>query len=91
MYRSYSYSNMPEPVKAHSAPRHEPASIRSEPPAKPLVSRGQSDVKMHGSLQNDDIILIIIAAILLINGCDDKLLIIALAYIFLSGRGDSDA
>lgn len=91
MYRSYSYSNMPEPVKTHSAPRREPAPIRSEPSAKPLANRGQSDANIRGCLQNDDIILIIIAAILLINGCDDKLLIIALAYIFLSGRGDNDA
>lgn len=32
----------------------------------------------------DDLILIVVALVLLIDDCDDKLLLIALAFIFLS-------
>ena len=35
-------------------------------------------------LGTDDLILIVVALVLLIDDCDDKLLLIALAFIFLS-------
>ena len=37
------------------------------------------------NLQIDDIILIAIVLILLADGCDDNLLILAIAFIFISG------
>ena len=86
MYRSYSYNNMPEPVKYHPPTRSlENNSKVSKSTVRQHTVKEQRTQKALGNLQNDDIILIIIAAILIINGCDDKLLIIALAYIFLSG------
>ena len=41
--------------------------------------------KVLGRFETDDIILIVIAVILLADDCDDKLLILALGFIFLSG------
>lgn len=92
MYRSYSCSNMPEPVRTRVPERQsgrtpQKKDYRDAQPAKQSKQRSSALSK----LQNDDIILIIIVAILLINGCEDKLLIIALAYIFLSGYGDNSS
>lgn len=88
MYRSYSYSNMPEPVKQTTA--------RSSREATKPVTRTHSEqivkhpVKADDSLnlKNDDLILIIIAAILIFNGCNDKLLIAVLVYLFISGYNE---
>lgn len=41
--------------------------------------------KVLGRFEIDDIILIVIAIILLADDCDDKLLILALGFVFLSG------
>ena len=41
--------------------------------------------KVLGKFETDDIILIVIAIILLADDCDDKLLILALGFVFLSG------
>ena len=41
--------------------------------------------KVLGRFETDDIILIVIAIILLADDCDDKLLILALGFVFLSG------
>lgn len=57
--------------------------------AHSAVCQAQSD---HGTaassfpfgLEKDDIILLIVIAILLFNDCDDTLLLIALAYIFFA-------
>lgn len=43
------------------------------------------DGKVLGKFEVDDIILIVIAIILLADDCDDKLLIFALGFVFLSG------
>lgn len=43
------------------------------------------DGKVLGKFEIDDIILVVIAIILLIDDCDDKLLIFALGFVFLSG------
>ena len=45
----------------------------------------QKDSGFLSKLENDDIILIAIALLLLADDCDDKLLIIAIAFIFISG------
>ena len=41
--------------------------------------------KVIGKFETDDIILIVIAIILLADDCDDKLLLFALGFEFLSG------
>ena len=43
------------------------------------------DGKVFGKFETDDIILIVIAIILLADDCDDKLLLFALGFVFLSG------
>lgn len=91
MYKSYSYSNMPEPVNTHNSSPRTDHNDKREHKYKPQETQSiahHQNTTSRMSLQNDDIILIIIAAILLINGCDDKFLIIALAYIFFSGYNE---
>ncbi len=41
--------------------------------------------KLFGKLETDDIILIAIALLLLADDCDDKMLLIAIAFVFISG------
>lgn len=93
MYKSYSYSNMPEPVNTHTPSHHSDHPVKREheythKSSQSIAQQHNNNAPAKPSLQNDDIILIIIVAILLINGCDDKLLIIALAYIFFSGYNE---
>lgn len=82
MYRSYSVNNMPEPVT------HRPDNPAKQPPYKKTedISMAKHEKKggIFDNLQNDDIILLVVIFILLIDDCDDKLLIAALAFIFLS-------
>ena len=69
MYRTYSYNDMPIPVQR-----------RNEDMRKPMPDNGG----ILSGLGTDDLILIVVALVLLIDDCDDKLLLIALAFIFLS-------
>lgn len=41
--------------------------------------------KLFTRLETDDIILIAIALLLLADDCDDKMLLIAIAFVFISG------
>ena len=41
--------------------------------------------KLFGRFETDDIILLVVVFILLMDECDDKLLLGALAFIFLTG------
>ena len=75
MYRSYSMNDMPQPVSRTS---QVPEAI---PVPKPVQEKKEP---IRPSLKTDDIILIMVIAVLLLNGCDDKLLLMALAYIFLA-------
>lgn len=87
MYRSYSVSNMPQPVPYE--PRREekpPKPVRPEHPARPENKpvKKEKEGGIFDNLQTDDIILGIVVLALLMDDCDDKLLIAALAFIFLS-------
>ena len=83
MYRSYSVNNMPEPVT------HRPDKPAKQSPSQKTEDSGMAKHEKKGgifdNLQNDDIILLVVIFILLVDDCDDKLLIAALAFIFLSG------
>ena len=70
MYRSYSYNDMPEPItqKKNDAPK----------PLKPGAHPTKTEKR------RDDLILMLVAALLLLNECDDKPLLLALAYVFIS-------
>lgn len=76
MYRSYSVNNMPEPImEAKPIPQSSPPSQISTQKEKPAEPAG---------LKSDDLILILVVLMLLLNECDDKLLLLALAYVFFS-------
>ena len=75
MYRSYSYNNMPEPIKQKPPPK---------PEAKKAKPEKNASAPLLGNMEVDDIILLAVIFMLILNDCDDKLLLIALAYIFLS-------
>ncbi len=94
MYRSYSYNNMPRPVNT-TAPKTEPEKKipqtqkpekPKQPEAKPIEQQSgvQNTPAVIGRLRTDDIVLLIVIAILLLNDCDDKPLLLALAYVFFS-------
>ena len=89
MYRTYSYNDMPIPVQRRNEDMRKPM----PPPKKELECTAENIAKKfdnpdHGGilsgLGTDDLILIVVALVLLIDDCDDKLLLIALAFIFLS-------
>lgn len=90
MYRTYSYNDMPVPVQRRNDDMRKPM----PPPKKELQckenkieKRCEKQDKNGGFLSGiatDDLILIVVALVLLIDDCDDKLLLIALAFIFLS-------
>ena len=99
MYRSYSYHNMPQPIirREEAPPQKTVKSSPASPPPPPASSSekcGQSVVKTRQNsdgiggilknLQSDDIILMAVILALLVDGCDDKLLLIALGFVFFS-------
>lgn len=95
MYRTYSYNNMPEPIRHYKEekPVKEPVPAPKPEPEKEekKVCRTDGckdkDGFLPGILDNfeaDDFILIIVIFALLADDCDDKLLILALAFIFFS-------
>jgi len=78
MYRNfYSYNDMPV-LKNNSPAKHEQQS-----PSKPAEVKKESRGILAG-FENDDLILIAVFAILLMNNCDDKLLLLAIAFVFFS-------
>lgn len=89
MYRSYSVSNMPTPIP------YEPKRVRSKPdderePEKNVKKTAEMSVKnakkggIFDEIKADDIILIVVVLALLLDDCDDKLLVAALGFIFIS-------
>ncbi|HIU48111.1 MAG TPA: hypothetical protein IAB04_01975 [Candidatus Avimonoglobus intestinipullorum] len=85
MYRKYySYNDMPQVMKPE--PRHE--IVKPEPPVhkkKEEVPGILEEGKLFGKFELDDVILIAVAIILLADDCDDKLLLLALGFIFITG------
>ena len=78
-----------EHIMCEKDDRTKSAELSGHDNAHSAVCQAQSD---HGTaassfpfgLEKDDIILLIVIAILLFNDCDDTLLLIALAYIFFA-------
>lgn len=80
MYRSYSYNDMPKPIT------HKKSEV-TEHPAKREVCEKKNEKKdnlIFGNFETDDIILLIVIFALLLEDCEDKLLIAALGFIFVS-------
>ena len=92
MYRSYSYSNMPQAKntfteKERSAtvqPPLQTSAVTEQVKCSEKMPLTSSDHSLLFGLKTDDLILIAIICALLINRCEDKLLLLALAYIFFS-------
>ena len=89
MYRTYSYNDMPIPVQRRNEDMRKPM----PPPKKEIECKEEKIEKkcekndnggILSGIGTDDLILIVVALVLLIDDCDDKLLLIALAFIFLS-------
>lgn len=95
MYRKYySYNDMPTvrpaPLEKAGTPAAPPAPA---PPSEQVPALGERTAEKRadtggilGGAATDDIILGAIIFALLNDGCDDKLLLLALAFVFLSGR-----
>lgn len=85
MYRKYySINDMPQLRNVDDV-----REIKKETPTKAKNIEEQigfiKDGRVFGKFEIDDIILIIIALVLFADDCDDKLLLFALVFIFLSG------
>lgn len=81
MYRKYySYNDMPRPVYNQTKQSAPEKPCNNEPKLIPTENE-----KRFGNFESDDIILAVVIFMLLANDCDDKLLLLAIAFIFISG------
>lgn len=85
MYRRYySVNNMPQ-INTHDKKKE----CEEKKPCEDvhIEKRNQNtDIKsFFKNLETDDIILIAIAILLLADDCDDKMLLLAIGFIFISG------
>lgn len=79
MYRRYySYNDMPVPVRSETKPDPVKNSVSKKEPQRMKKKSIINDFKL------DDIIILAVIFILLIDDCDDILLLGALAFIFLN-------
>ncbi len=88
MYRSYSVNNMPEPVRFQSIPPPEKRTVNADKekrcvPQKTPCAAKQSEKGIF-DIKTDDIILIAVALVLLIDDCDDIMLLLALGIVLFS-------
>lgn len=83
MYKSYSYDNMPLPVEPRSEAKSPAPPTKPEPVQKKALSLLPAP---FDSMETDDLILLLVVVILIFNECDDKLLLLALAYIFFADK-----
>ena len=83
MYRKYySYSDMPQLIK-HEDEKPEVHNTKNE--EKKLLTEQNQPGKFLGRFETDDIILAVIILALLLDDGDDSVLLLALAFIFLTG------
>lgn len=59
--------------------------LDSAPAAVSAVSRKPKRNNITGSIAHDDLMLAMVILILLMEDCDDKLLLLVLCFVFLSG------
>lgn len=78
MYRKYySYNDMPT-IAQPKVPEKTDLSCKKNP------SHAADTEKSLGNFETDDIILLIVVFVLLADNCDDKLLLLTLAFIFFN-------
>ena len=95
MYRTYSYKDMPvvrqrvgntgDTKAPHVGDTKVSGGDTKSGDAK-IKKRDTKTLPFLGDLSSDEIIILAVAIILLADGCDDKLLIAALAFLFISDR-----
>lgn len=84
MYRNfYSYSDMPKMIRPDTPkkPPPVPAPPKKEQNLPAITENG----KLFGKFELDDVILITVALLLFADDCDDTLLMLAIAFVFISG------
>ncbi len=84
MYRSYSVNNMPTPITYEPHVEKKPVKPERHEPPKEKVEKKEKKTGLLDNIQTDDVILIIVVLALLLDDCEDKLLIAALGFIFIS-------
>lgn len=87
MYRTYSYNDMPKPIiRQHKEEEKKPAPPLPKPhkPERCEEKKGGFLDGFLGNLEADDIILLIVVLVLIMDDCDDKLLLLALGFVFVS-------
>ena len=88
MYRSYSYNDMPKPImnpKTYTSPRKIECDEKKEETKKcDIKKKEDKNETILGNLQVDDIILLVVILALILDDCEDKLLIGVLGFVFLS-------
>lgn len=81
MYRKYySYNDMPKPIVDKKSGE---LSLRHEDKPCPAPKPEQKKEGFLSGIPNDDLILAAVLLILLIDGCEDKLLLAAIGFILL--------
>ena len=81
MYRNfYSINDMPKPIRYEE--KCEKPDLNTPQKCEKSLFENKG---LLSNLQLDDIILIAIVLLLLADGCDDNLLILAIAFVFISG------
>ncbi len=84
MYRNfYSYSDMPKMIQP-DIPKKTAAAPSSVKPSQNLPALTENG-KLFGKFELDDVILITVALLLFADDCDDTLLMLAIAFVFISG------
>ena len=82
MYRSYSYNDMPKPIM-HTYEKKPRNNECQEDRQKPLKKKEEKNDSILANLETDDIILLIVILALILDDCDDKILLIALGFVFI--------
>lgn len=86
MYRNfYSYNDMPQISHTEPISKEMALNKSSKPQTKEADRVKKQNNNILSSLKTDDVILIIVAFLLISNDCDDSILLLAIAFIFLSG------
>lgn len=82
MYRSYSYNDMPKPIM-HTYEKKPIKNECKEDNQKPIKKKEEKNDSFLANLETDDIILLIVILALILDDCDDKILLIALGFVFI--------
>ena len=84
MYRKYySYSDMPQLIRRQETEEERVHNEKKQ--EQKCMQQTQESGKLFGKFEIDDVILAVIILSLLLDDGDDSLLLIALAFVFLTG------